>query len=148
MLIDAIDSDIKVCGEYKSHPQARSAYARTKGNKYVHRVVMARVLGRHLERNEKVDHINGNGLDNRRCNLRVVTHAENLANRPGWKQSSSKYKGVTFFKRDQKWQAKICPKGKTIHLGYFEDEKEAAHEYNKAAILHFGEMAVLNPIGA
>lgn len=149
MILDIIDIDLqeKMTGAYKTHPKANTYYAKTKDNKYIHRIIMSRVIGRNLTRAEKVDHINGNGLDNRRKNLRIVTHAQNLMNTKSYKNSSSRFKGVTLVKRNNTWQAKICPQGKTIHLGFFEDEVRAAHEYNKAAIYHFGDMAVLNPVG-
>jgi hypothetical protein len=148
MIVDQIDSDIEVTGEYKTSKHANTKYAHTKDSKYVHRTVMARMLGRPLKRNEIVDHINGDGLDNRRCNLRLCTHAENMANTGSYKNSSSQYKGVTFFKRDGNWQAKICPKGKTIHLGYYSQESEAALAYNYAAKHYFGDFAKFNEVHA
>jgi len=115
-------------------------------NVYLHRFVMSNILGRPLKSTERVDHINGNGLDNRRCNLRLCEHKQNMANQGSRKNTSSKYKGVTFYKRDQKWQAKISPNGKTIHLGYFDSEIEAAKAYNRKAVEVFGEFARLNDL--
>lgn len=115
-------------------------------NVYLHRLIMERVLGRKLDKKEKIDHINGDGTDNRRDNLRVCTHQENMGNQGKRNGGSSKYKGVTFWKRDNNWQARIYFCGKTIHLGYFSDEKEAADAYNKAAKSFFGEYAKLNNI--
>jgi hypothetical protein len=150
MLVSEQDLDLlfRVSGVYLTNPQCRTPYVHLRANKtvYAHRVVAERMIGRKLHKAERVDHINGNGTDNRRENLRVVTHSQNLANRPGWRKSSSKYKGVTFYKRDEKWQAKICPRGKTIHLGYFEDEVDAARAYNAAAQIHFGASAMLNEV--
>ena len=147
ILIDENDSDIKVSGAYKTHPMSSTQYVFTSLGKYLHRVIMSRVLDRELLREEKVDHIDGNGLNNTRSNLRLVTHSENLTNRKGWAKSSSKYKGVTWYKRGSKWQAKICPKGKTIHLGYFENEDEAAIAYNNAVPIYFNKVASLNKVG-
>ena len=65
-LFDQQDSDLRITGAYKTHPQAKTMYVRLKDSRYMHRAIMERVLGRKLERTEKVDHINGNGLDNRR----------------------------------------------------------------------------------
>jgi hypothetical protein len=150
MLVSDQDLDLlfQVTGVYFTGPKSATPYVhlRCKKTTYAHRVIAERMIGRKLLGAERVDHINGNGTDNRRENLRVVTHAQNLMNRPGWRKSSSKYKGVTFYKRDQKWQAKICPSGKTMHLGYFDQELDAAKAYNAAAMQHFGKYAVLNEV--
>lgn len=150
MLISEQDADLllKVSGVYLTNRESITPYVRLQGGSsvYAHRVIAERMIGRKLLGAERVDHINGNGTDNRRENLRVVTHAQNLMNRPGWRKSSSKYKGVTFYKRDHKWQAKICPSGKTMHLGYFDQELDAAKAYNAAAMQHFGKYAVLNEV--
>jgi|SRR5690606_5995401 len=91
----------------------------------------------------QVDHINGDRLDNRRCNLRIVTNQQNSFNRQPQK-ATSQYKGVGWYKPYQKWRAKIKINGKTKHLGYFDDEKEAALAYDRAARELFGEYAKTN----
>jgi hypothetical protein len=93
-----------------------------------------------------VDHINGNGLDNRRSNLRIVNQTQNRYNRGANKNTTSKFKGVHWDKSRNKWRAKLQLNGKCIHIGYYDDEKEAAVEYNKMAIRRFGEFARLNVI--
>ena len=90
----------------------------------------------------EIDHINGDRLDNRRCNLRLCTHRQNLRNRKRQDNGSSRYKGV--HKSAGKWRAMIGYDGKLYHLGYFADEEEAARAYNAAATEHFGEFARLN----
>lgn len=93
-----------------------------------------------------VDHINHNGLDNRKENLRLVTCSQNGANRqPNKKKGTSKYKGVGWHPHG-KWVARIRNKGRLQHLGYFEDEIEAAKAYNRAAQEIFGEYALINKI--
>ena len=72
-----------------------------------------------------VDHIDRNGLNNRRNNLRIVNHAENMQNRPSHAGSSSRYRGVYWDRSRQKWRAKIVLQGKTIRLGRFDSEDEA-----------------------
>lgn len=104
---------------------------------YLHRVIMNAPPG------VQVDHINGDTLDNRRCNLRLCTHKENGHNRK-LQGGTSKFKGVTWHKRDRKWQAGIRHNGKQIHLGYFNDDVEAARAYDRAARKYFGEFARVN----
>ena len=76
------------------------------------------------------DHINGNGLDNRRSNLRLVTHRQNEQNRH--KKKTSKYPGIYWNKQNKKWEALIRINGKRIHLGLFNDEYKAYLAYCKA----------------
>lgn len=90
------------------------------------------------------DHINGNGLDNRRVNLRESSPRLNMGNRKKQKGTSSKYKGVHFVKNRLRWQAYIKIHGKTTHLGYFDSEVDAALAYDVAARKYFGEFAALN----
>jgi len=95
----------------------------------------------------EVDHVNGNGLDCRKSNLRFATRSQNMANRlkPNGSYSSI-YKGVTWNKTKQKWQAQIRADYKHISLGYFplEQEENAARAYDKGAIKYFGEFAKTN----
>lgn len=91
-----------------------------------------------------VDHRNGDGLDNRRANLRVGTRAQNNANRRRVKLGPSGYRGVTWHKQRGCWQARIWVDGKNLYLGLFEDPWEAAQAYNAAALEAWGEFARLN----
>jgi len=92
----------------------------------------------------KGDHIDHNGLNNQRHNLRVATHSQNVRNVKSNKNTSSKYKGVGKVKNCERWHAQIqCDKRK-IHIGYFKDEIEAAKAYDKKAKELFGEFAFLN----
>jgi hypothetical protein len=107
---------------------------------YLHRFIMKAVKG------EYVDHINGDKIDNRICNLRICTNAENSRNSKKKTGGSSKYKGVTFEKRTGRWVAQIMLNRKNIFLGSFKTEVEAAIQYNKGAIKYHGEFAKLNEI--
>jgi HNH endonuclease len=90
-----------------------------------------------------VDHIDGNGLNNRRCNLRVCTQAQNLRNRAG-RIATSRFKGVSYDRRRHKWAACISQDSRTIHIGHFDDEIEAAFAYDLRAVALAGEFAYLN----
>lgn len=93
-----------------------------------------------------VDHINGNGLDNRRVNLRLATSLQNQGNSRKRRNASSYYKGVSWYKPLKKWRAQIKVDKHVIHLGYFVSEEEAAIVYQEAAIAHFGEFARYVPV--
>ena len=90
-----------------------------------------------------IDHINRNGLDNRKMNLRSATAMQNTWNRVK-KRGRNKFRGVLWNKKKKKWQARLIHKHKSISLGYFHDEVEAARTYDEAAKKFRGEFAVLN----
>lgn len=92
---------------------------------------------------QEVDHINNNGLDNRRCNLRVCDPTDNCKNRRLRSDNTSAYKGV-HQRYNGRWQARIVLDGKRISLGHFASALEAAKAYNQAAICHYGEYASTN----
>ncbi len=93
---------------------------------------------------EIVDHINRNRLDNRKENLRIVSHLENAQNASLAKNNKSGYKGVHF--RNGKYSAMIRINGHLKHIGTFETAEEAAKAYNVMAEEHFGEYAALNDV--
>lgn len=108
---------------------------------YMHRLISGAAGG------ERVDHINRDGLDNRRRNLRVATPSQNGANRVADRRrlgTSSRYKGVAWDKTRSKWAAYIHIDGKTRGLGRFATELEAAAAYDRAAIEAWGRFARLN----
>ena len=93
-----------------------------------------------------VDHINGDGLDNRRGNLRLATRSQNAINAKKRKNTTSRFKGVYFDSYTGKWRAAIHRDGKRIHLGRFAVEEDAAFAYNRAAVELFQDFALLNDI--
>jgi hypothetical protein len=95
-----------------------------------------------------VDHKNGNGLDNRKCNLRSCSRLENNLNRAKRSDNTTGFKGVIIDKRKtgEKFLSRICMDGNTFLLGYFKTAIEAAKSYNEAAIKFHGEFARLNVI--
>jgi AP2 domain len=90
-----------------------------------------------------IDHVNGNGLDNRRSNLRPATNGQNMWNRRPNLNHSSQYKGVQWAPNcgNGKWRANIKVNGTSFTLGFFTDEREAAEAYDAAAREAFGEFA-------
>jgi len=106
---------------------------------YMHRLI-AQVLP-----NQDIDHINCNGLDNRRINLRIATQQENNFNmRP--RNGTSSYKGVHWHSQSRHWRSQITLNGRHISLGLFKNEIDAAQAYNAAAKHLFGDFAHLNQI--
>lgn len=95
-----------------------------------------------------VDHINGNGLDNRRSNLRLATHSQNHANCGRRRHNTSGFKGVHFTKRrshlECPWAAYLGALKKSRFLGYFTTAEDAARAYDTAAEAFYGEFAKLN----
>jgi hypothetical protein len=96
-----------------------------------------------------VDHIDYNGLNNQRSNLRLCTNQENVAYQRNLRGGVSKYKGVWFrtdVSRNKPWTADIKVNYKKISLGVFNTEEEAALAYNEAVLKYFGDFAVLNEV--
>lgn len=108
-----------------------------------HVVVWAIVYGAWPE--QMIDHINGDSSDNRIENLRLATAAQNMRNSKS-NRGSSRFKGVTWHKRDKCWQASIRADGATYYLGNHTTEEAAAMAYNTAALRHHGEFARLNTV--
>lgn len=93
-----------------------------------------------------VDHINHDGLDNRRCNLRLVTPAQNSHNCRTPRHSSTGYKGVTA--RRGRYRAVLMHLGRKLHLGDYDEPWEAAYAYNEQAYALRGDFAYLNVISS
>lgn len=125
------------------YAQIRVIKNKKKEDILMHRFIMGLKPGDKLI----VDHRFGDGLDNRKENLRVCTHAQNISNRVKMnKNNTSGFRGVTFDKQKGKWQAKICFNRKHMFCGYAETPEAAALKYNDFATKYFGEFAVLNNV--
>jgi hypothetical protein len=94
----------------------------------------------------EADHEDTNTLNNQKYNLRNCTRSENEHNKNKAKTNTSGYKGVSYDKSRNKWVASIMVAGKTIFIGRFDNDIEAAIEYNKSAIEHHGKFAKLNEV--
>jgi hypothetical protein len=104
----------------------------------MHREIM------HAPKGVPVDHIDHNGLDNRRGNLRLCTVGQNNCNQGPHRRGSSRFRGVSWQKNARKWAATICYQGVHYYLGLFEDEVEAARARDRKAIELHGAFAWLN----
>lgn len=120
-------------------------YKKHKKNAVKHKLFHRLILGIE-DPNLSVDHIDGDGLNNQKSNLRVCSHKQNCRNRKKNLNGSSRFKGVGFHKRDKIYCANIGLNGKRVHLGNFNSEIEAALAYNFAAKHHYGEFAKLNEV--
>ncbi len=133
-------ADYPALSRHKWHATGRKApyAARTEGRKNImmHREIMRPPEGM------IVDHRNGNGLDNRRANLRICTQEQNMQNSRGRAVRKSRFKGV--FPRRGRWEAKVTHHGYTRYLGLFDNEVEAAKARDRKALEVFGASAWLN----
>ena len=105
---------------------------------YMHRQILNAQTG------DETDHHGSYGLDNRKQNIRLCTHAQNLHNQRPQKNKTSKFKGVSWHKKAKKWKAQIKKGGRYMYLGCFDNEIEAAKTYDRKAKELFGKFALLN----
>ena len=148
VLID--NEDYELISKYKWHTTTNNniifyvkhSYQDEKTKK-IKNILMHRLIMKIIDPKTHVDHVNSNGLDNRKHNLRICTPAQNQMNQIKIR-GRSKYKGVSWHKHGKKWQVSIQIGKKRKHLGYFHNEIEAAKAYDTAARLYFGEFARLN----
>jgi AP2 domain/HNH endonuclease len=143
-VIDAVDVPLIEALRWRVHVGKRTAYALHSGprparcNIFMHRLLMREPDGL------RVDHKDGNGLNNRKDNLRPATDQQNSFNSRIPSNNTSGFKGVSWHKRDHKWRARITFGGKRRHLGDFNTPEDAHKAYAKAsAELHgeFGRVA-------
>lgn len=125
-------------------------YHWTSDNRYVHtkvdgkKIYVHRLLVDAEGYENKVDHINHDTFDNRKCNLRIVSNSKNLQNGKTRQNNTSGLTGVFYHKRDNKWKAIICYENKNITLGTFDTKEEAQNARLKAEEEYFGEYSYRN----
>lgn len=117
-LLDA--DDFERFGDLRWHLGSRWGYVARRRHKYLHRLI----LGLDADDARRVDHINGNPLDNRKANLRLATTAQNAQNQ-GSRGGPSRHRGVTWDKSRQKWMASHTLNGRRTTIGRFHSEEEA-----------------------
>lgn len=142
-LVDSDNYDRLVAmGRWHANPHGRTVYAR----KNIRRNGRMVTVGMHaiITGWPYVDHVNGNGLDNRRANLRQATHGQNMGNKRIYSSNTSGFKGVGLHRKSSKWQAIIWRDGKSHYLGRYAIPEEAARAYDRAAVELFGDFARLN----
>ena len=140
-IVDA--EDYEWLNQHKWHvlKHGRTEYAGSyQDGKYIkmHRVLLSAPAGL------VVDHRDGNGLNNRKSNLRLCTHQENIYNQRPRLGAKSRFRGVCWHKRRRRYEARIQKEGKRYSLGSFADEIEAAVVYDIKAMELFGEFAYFN----
>jgi hypothetical protein len=140
-LVDDEDYERLSCHKWRALRNKNRWYAMRDGGGrkiLMHREIMGAPQGL------QVDHIDGNGLNNQSCNLRICTNAENQHNQGVRSSNTSGFKGVSWYKRYRKWQVAIRIDGERKYLGYFSNKVEAARAYDNAAKRYHGEFARLN----
>lgn len=141
VLID--DEDFELVSLFRWYEN--DGYARTAVciDKKIYRILLHRLI-MNAKPTERLDHSNGNRLDNQKRNLRFCTNGQNAMNRGKKVGTSSRYKGVDWFPSVNKWRARIVINQNKVLLGYFTCENEAGNAYNKKASELFGEYAKPN----
>jgi hypothetical protein len=126
---------------YKNGYAVRNGPRPKRGSIQMHRVVLERMGFKNFE---ACDHANRSSIDNRRANLRPATHQQNMHNRSKPRHNTSGHLGVSWHKRDKKWEVRLQISGSYASLGYFDSVEEAVRVRDNAAKKHYGEFAVLN----
>ena len=144
------DSDYEELNQYKwfAHKERDTAYVlryQYNGFRQYGRVLMHRQI-LNPEKSDDVDHVNGDGLDNQRSNIRVCSRQQNLENQRLRSDNTSGFKGVSLCNKNRAWRATVNLNGKQVHVGCYPTKEAAAQAYNHKAIELFGQFARSNAI--
>lgn len=144
-LVDEADFELVSKFTWTAFVRPRVSYAMRRDENrraiFLHRLIMGAPEG------TQVDHEDFDGLNCRRYNLRLCTNTQNQRHMRKWSSpTSSRFKGVSWDKKNKKWEVKIRVNRQTIHLGRFLSEEDAAQKYNGAAESMFGDFAHLNTV--
>lgn len=138
------DEDWPLVSRHTWHAKLDRSTGRFYAYNKSHRLIMHRlIMG--ANKGDVIDHIDRDGLNNRRANLRFSDNFRNQQNR-GPEAGTSKYKCVSYIASKRKWRVRFKWMGKDYFVGYFADEREAALAYNAAILPLAGEYAVLNQV--
>ena len=118
----------------------KSKKSNIKGSISMHRQLMKPTNG------FVIDHLDGDTLNNQKINLRICTQSQNCSNQKKSISNTSGYKGVSYYKKNNRFNAKIAFNKKTIYLGSYIDPIDAARAYNAAALKYHGKFANINKI--
>ena len=142
-LVDNDDVErVTAAGLWSFHAHDTMKYARSGCHGYLHRFVMRNPLG------YEIDHINRDGLDCRKANLRLATKSQQQANAPKKRTSTSRWKGIYRERRRKNyWVVRMRVSGR-VYYRFAKSEEAAAMAYNELMRQHFGEYALLNEVGA
>jgi hypothetical protein len=142
------DEDYDELNQYKWYANNEHGCWYAKRNIYNSETQKQTVIRMHCQimgfPDKDIDHINRNGLDNRRCNLRLCSDSQNLANAKIQRNNTSGFRGVTYHIGHKKWVAAIVYLQKKISLGDFDTPEEASKTRDEKALELFGEFANLN----
>ena len=146
-LVDDDDFEWVTAWKWHAHRNRKTFYVEWKRKKNdilgIHNVIWEHHFGP-VPEGYTVDHIDNDGLNNQKLNLRLATATQQHQNQRIKSDNTSGYKGVSFHRTEQKWQARITINHKRVFLGYFSDPAEAAQARDRAVIEHYGDFANLN----
>lgn len=142
VLVDDADWELVSQHQWRCHEPVKgypyAFYGEHRRTVFLHRLIMGAAAG------QQVDHINGNGLDCRRANLRICDAAQNQWNSKLRSDNRSGFKGVHAQSPDGKWTVTIKVRGRLIYLGHYDNVDDAARAYDRAARAYHGEFALCN----